>query len=176
MELRKLDLFNDSEIAFIENLNIESFPYSERRIGLTTFEFWRDNPNYSIDLAIINGRMTGFISYWNLQDFVFVEHFAIVPDSRNNGIGGEVMTVFLSNVNNPVVLEVELPSTILSERRIGFYQRLGFRLWDDIPYLQPSYHNEGNPIPMKLMSIGNIDLKRNFVKIKDRIYSEVYNS
>ncbi len=75
----------------------------------------------------------------------------------------------------PIILEVELPTTILSERRVGFYQRLGFRLWENVQYQQPAYHNDGNAIPMKLMSYGDIDIERNLVDIRSKIYSIVYN-
>lgn len=176
MELRKLDLSSTVEKDFVENLNIESFPRSERRFGSTSTDFWNNNPDYTIDLVVKKCNLVGFLTYWDLVDFIFAEHFAIAPEARNNGIGGKVMNLFMKKVNKPVILEVELPTTILSERRIGFYQRLGYKLWDDIPYLQPAYHDGDNPIPMKLMSIGDIDLNDDFGEIKDRIYRIVYNS
>ena len=47
---------------------------------------------------------------------------------RNGGIGAEAMKQFLAFCGTPVVLEVEMPADEMSKRRIGFYERLGFKL------------------------------------------------
>lgn len=177
MYLKELDLFNRDEVSFVDKLYVDSFPFSERRPGKSTFDLHRDNPKFIVDLVMENNLPIGFLTYWDLGYFIFAEHFAIVSEARNGGIGGRVISLFIAKAKNrPIILEVELPTTILSERRIGFYQRLGYKLWDNIPYQQPSYHEGGNPIPMKLMSLGDIDLEKSFGEIKDKIYSEVYNS
>ena len=48
------------------------------------------------------------------------------------------MKQFLVFCGTPVVLEVEMPTDEMSKRRIGFYERLGFEL-DNQVYHQPPY-------------------------------------
>ena len=139
------------------------------------FELHQNDSPFTIGVAIKDDLYVGFLTYWDLGAFIFAEHFAISPEFRNGGYGGKVMNLFVKEMSKPIILEVELPTTILSERRIGFYQRLNFRLWDDIAYQQPSYHEGENPIPMKLMTYGDFDLNKNLQEVRDKIYSIVYN-
>lgn len=175
MHLKKLNISDKKDISFVENLYIESFPPSERRSVVAMLALFEERKKFAIDIVIKNEQHVGFLTYWDLGEFIFAEHFAIAPEARNGGIGAKVMELFIKEAGKPIVLEVELPTTILSERRVGFYQRLGFKYWEDIPYQQPPYIKDGNPIPMKLMTIGNLDLNQSFAEVKDRIYSEVYN-
>lgn len=175
MQLRKLNISDATEISFIKNLYLESFPLSERRDTKLMFDLYKRDTIFTISIIEENSQYVGFLTYWSFNDFIFAEHFAISPDFRNGGFGGKVMKLFIKSVQQPIVLEVELPSTILSERRIGFYQRLGFRLWEDIPYQQPPYLVDGKPVPMKLMTYGDLDLNKNLQEVRDSIYSAVYS-
>jgi len=176
MEIRNLDLESSHEVSFVENLYIESFPLSERRPVSTMLDLYKEEDSpFIIAVTIEDGQLVGFLTYWDLDTFIFAEHFAISPEFRNGGYGRKVMELFKAGVDKPIILEVELPSTILSERRIGFYQRLGFRLWENIQYQQPAYYDETGTVPMKLMSFGNIDVEKDLREIKEAIYSIVYN-
>lgn len=176
MKVKKLDLSNSDEVRFVENLYVESFPKSERRPVKRMLDLYvNDNSPFTIIVAVENERLVGFFTYWDLKDFIFAEHFAISPEFRNGGFGRKVMDSFIKETTIPIILEVELPTTILSERRIGFYQRIGFRLWEDIQYHQPAYNEEDGAIPMKLMTLGDIDLDKNLTEIRSKIYSVVYN-
>lgn len=175
MEIRKLDISNTHEISYIENLYIESFPLSERRPVEKMLNLYKNDSPFVISVTIEDDQIVGFLTYWDLGEFIFAEHFAISPEYRNGGYGRKVMDLFIASSDKPIILEVELPTTILSERRIGFYQRIGFKLWENINYQQPPYHNESNAISMKLMSYGNIDIEKELISIKDKIYETVYN-
>lgn len=175
MKIRNLDLSSHHEVSFVENLYIESFPLSERRPLETMFELYRDNTPFVISVAIEEEQLVGFLTYWDLGEFIFAEHFAISPEFRNGGYGRKVMELFM-DVPKPIILEVELPTTILSERRIGFYQRLGYKLWDNIQYQQPAYYKDSNAIPMKLMTYGDMNVERDLIEIRSKIYSIVYNT
>ena len=175
MELRNLELSNIDEVSFVENLYIESFPPSERRPVKKMLDFYQDNDLFFIDVAVEDGRLVGFLTYWDIDEFIFAEHFAIAPEFRNGGYGRKVMKLFQKSAK-PIILEVELPSTILSERRIGFYQRLGYKLWENVQYQQPAYSIDGLAIPMKLMTYGNLNVERDLIEIRSKIYSIVYNT
>lgn len=175
MIIKNLDISNKQEVAFLEKLYIESFPLSERRPVDEMFDLYKNDSPFIISTAIDREIPIGFLTHWDLKDFIFAEHFAVSPEFRNEGYGRKVMDLFLEHTQMPIVLEVELPTTILSERRIGFYQRIGFKLWEEVQYQQPSYHNDGNAIPMKLMSYGDINIEQDLKVIKGQIYSTVYN-
>jgi RimJ/RimL family protein N-acetyltransferase len=175
MEARNLNLSNHTEVSFVENLYVKSFPLSERRPVEDMLNLYKGGTPFVITIAVKDNRLIGFFTWWDLNEFRFAEHFAIAPEFRNSGYGRKVMQQFMQQVPKPIILEVELPTTILSERRIGFYQRLGFRLWEHVQYQQPAYHKENNAIPMKLMTYGAIDVERNLIDIRSKIYSVVYN-
>lgn len=175
LTLEKLDINNKIELSFIEKVYTESFPHSERRPFETMIKLYKDNPRFIVQIVKKAETSIGFLTFWEMNGFIFAEHFAIVSKARNEGIGGKIMQLFINQQTGPIILEVELPATILSERRIGFYQRLGFRLWENIPYQQPPYHEGENPIPMYLMSYGEIEIDKSFSDIKELLYSEVYN-
>ena len=66
-----------------------------------------------------------------------------------------------------------MPEEEMARRRIGFYQRQGFTLWDK-PYQQPPYKPGDGYLPMRLMAYGGIDPEQDFAKVRDCIYREVY--
>ena len=83
------------------------------------------------------------------------------------------MTELLRQTGKPAVLEVEKPDDELSQRRIRFYQRLGFVL-SPRPYTQPPYSPDRHPLELRLMSYGEIDLDQTFDLVVTRIHNRVY--
>ena len=106
---------------------------------------------------------------------MYVEHFATVPEVRGKGIGSEVLGLLAQQYTVPLVLEVELPVEELAQRRVGFYRRNGFVLWENSPYVQPPYQKECQPIALHLMVRGEgLDEAADFERIKRWLYTEVY--
>lgn len=123
--------------------------------------------------AGVAGEFCGFITWWDFGGFVYGEHFAMLPECRGAGIGGEVIDRFVADAGKPVVLEVELPTNGLARRRIGFYERHGFTLCD-AEYVQPPYDAGGEGVPMRLMSHGMPLDAETFERVRDTLYAEVY--
>lgn len=119
------------------------------------------------------GEFCGFITWWDFGGFVYGEHFAMLPECRGAGIGGEVIDRFVADAGKPVVLEVELPTNDMARRRIGFYERHGFTLCD-AEYAQPPYDAGGECVPMRLMSHGMPLDAETFERVRDTLYAEVY--
>ena len=111
------------------------------------------NKEYVIYIFEENGRDVGFITIWELEGFAFAEHFVIYENYRNRGYGSKGM-LLIEQIYDNIILEAEHPETPLQARRIGFYERLGFKQ-NDYPYLQPAYKKDGNPVPLILMSYPN---------------------
>ena len=92
---------------------------------------------------------------------------------RCGGIGGNALRWFLASDSRPLVIEVEPPTDEMACRRIGFYERNGLRLWNDVEYVQPPYSPDRHAIELKLMTYGGISLSAGDKYVK-RIHRYVY--
>lgn len=158
---------------FVESLLQASFPPAEYRPMID----WRqltDSDNAFYNNAIeIDGHLVGLITYWLFPSFCFVEHFAIHERYRGQHYGAQALAHLRRQMKRPLVLEVELPETPLAVRRIDFYRRQGFELWE-IPYQQPPYRPGDPYLPMHLMVCGTLPEGTDFNSIRRQIYGEVY--
>lgn len=158
----------------VRMLYYDSFPPEERRL-------WTDieqkiavgDKQYNVYVIEFGGEFAGFISWWQLKDVRYIEHFAVEKSKRGRGIGHMAISKFAQMAQSPIVLEVELPERgIIEQRRVSFYERCGFTIQKNIEYKQPSY-GEGLPeIPLMLM----VYLPE-FVNIQEtisQIYQDVY--
>lgn len=150
-----------------------AFPTDERRVFDSVIELARTNPDFTLFEIMLDHESVGIFSTWHLGRFVFVEHFAVSEKYRGWGIGQQIVESWLAGQTLPVVLEVERPSDELSRRRIGFYERTGFRLWS-VDYMQPAYSIDKNPVPMHLMTHGDIDLDEILDEVTQQVYRKVY--
>ncbi len=114
-----------------------------------------------------------FIAVWEWEKLLFIEHFAVDPSRRNQGVGKEMLCEIVSASDKTVCLEVEPPDTEIAARRIGFYKRCGFFL-NEYAYMQPSISNGRSPIPLQIMTYGRAISKDEFAEIKDTLYTRVY--
>jgi ribosomal protein S18 acetylase RimI-like enzyme len=155
----------------------ESFPENERRSYEDFIFMLKDNNFATITLSTHPTKIEGFITYWQLQMFHFVEHFAIAPHLHGKGIGSALLSTFIKENNRPVVLEVEPPTTAISIKRIKFYERLGFTL-TNFAYQQPAYRDNSEPVDLLLMSNHPelINSKDGFRQVKTEIHQTVYKS
>lgn len=158
---------------FVENLYISAFPPQERRALELQRELTDKNPIFYNNIILSDNVPVGFISYWDFDEFYYIEHFAISPDHRNGGFGQKVLSYLEEKSDRPFVLEVEKPTDDFSSRRINFYRRLGYKLWDN-NYLQPPYNIGDEYLPMHLMILGNLDSGKDFGRIKEKLYHVVY--
>lgn len=164
----------DVSYAFVENLLHESFPEEERRDDDMQRYNTDNNPLFTAYLITDDAENIGLITLWKLSGFLYVEHLATSPSVRNKGYGKMIMQALLHDFSDyTIVLEVELPEDDLSKRRIGFYERNGFKLCHK-PYMQPPYRSGGTPIPMHVMYSGDRPIDDIFDKIKSEIYRNVY--
>lgn len=92
---------------------------------------------------------------------------------RNKGYGKKVLDHLQSHLHAPLVLEAEYPVEEIARRRIGFYERQNFVLWNH-EYMQPPYRPEDNFLKMVLMVHGDLKEDRDFDFVRRTIYKEVY--
>lgn len=130
----------------------QSFPETELRTREDQFGLLQNERYCLYAIKDEKGEMSGVIAVWELpEELLYVDHFAVLPEKRNHGFGGEVLDSFLKWKKKKVVLEVELPEDAITRRRIGFYERHGF-VWNDYPYMQPPMRKGQKPFPLRLMT------------------------
>ena len=149
----------------------EAFPPEEYRPKEKQYAIL-DDSNYNADVLIDNNEVRAFIATWKLDGFHFAEHLAVSPKLRNQGIGSAFVKEYLELVQTPLVLEVENLTDSISQRRIGFYERLGFIL-TDICYDQPNFQESGKRIPLRIMYHKN-GQEFKTARVKKEIFEKVY--
>lgn len=165
---------SDTELySFMECLMISSFPEDEYRDLNDLKEYTDSLPCFYNNIIFDSETPIGLITYWQFDSFYYAEHLAIDPSLRNGGYGRKLLELLKSELKLPIVLEVELPEEEMAQRRINFYKREGFALWEKT-YFQPPYKDIYKPLPMYLMVSGSLDAEKDFDRIKENIYEKVY--
>lgn len=152
----------------------QSFPSEERR-DLTAQKQILQDFRYDLECYYDEAKLKGFCAVWIFDDFIFIDHIAISPEFRGQGIGSEIMNKVINNHKKPIILEVEKPETETAQRRITFYERLGFKL-NEFDYYQPSLGPGKPSIPLHLMSHPNLIKSKHYEQIKASIYQTVYQT
>lgn len=170
MELRKASLVDFKNVFALMQTAFpkdEYRPYEEQKALL-------HDPRYQIHILSPHDEDTivGFLSMWDLEEFVFFEHFAVSPKYRNQGIGANMLRSVIEQISKPMCLEVELPNTPLAARRIAFYERNGFCL-NTYPYRQPAFAKDREEVPLFLMTTQPLS-KSEFEKMQAVILRNVY--
>lgn len=163
----------DAHYQFMEKLLVDSFPPEEYR-QLDELRTYTDHKKIFHNNVILNDEETvGLITYWEFKHFYYIEHFAIDPTLRNGGYGKQTLEFLCQHFSRPIVLEVEHPTEELAKRRIGFYRRHGFTLWEKA-YQQPPYKPGDGYLPMYLMVYGDLNPDKDYESIRKEIHTEVY--
>ena len=152
-----------------------SFPPDEKRNEHEQRELF-SNRHYKL-LRFYNRPHTqiiGFLALWEMEEFTFLEHFAIKEEYRGKGLGGKFLNDFKSQCSKNLILEVELPTTPLAARRVDFYKRAGFH-YNQYPYLQPPYGKHGKAVELSLTSYPTALSKERFEIVRNTLYSQVYH-
>ena len=155
---------------FAQNLFEEAFPEQERPPFSSLRH--RDAGKFHFLVAENGDDPVGILTYWTFNELVYIEHFAIAEELRNQGLGKAVFLNFLSQQTEQVVLEVETPVSEEAEHRIEFYASMGL-FQNPQPYTQPSYHEDDRTVEMIIMSKYELD-DDEFEEIKALLYREVY--
>jgi len=150
-----------------------SFPASEFRTREGQKALLAD-PHYRlITEENIKGSIIAFMAVWEFPEFRFVEHIAVHPAARGEGLGDMLMRDYIAESPIPVLLEVEPPGNEWALRRIGFYERLGFFL-NAYEYMQPPLRKGQADLPLYVMSYARPLSGEEFALFKKQLYRDVY--
>lgn len=174
MEITELNVKNYPDFLALYN---EAFPAEERRPYKDAAELERfikmKGGKFHAYAAKDGDLFLGFLSYWIFEGYVYVEHFAVQPQHRGRNIGRRMLAHLMKEVSQDILLEVEKPVTDEARRRIRFYEEQGFRVRKEFDYEQPPYTRGGKPVPMLLMTHGDVSLRH--YKDMEPMLREVYN-
>lgn len=157
-----------------EKIMKDSFPMNEYRDLEELREYISNNNQFHFNLILDDNTPIGIITYWLIDECCYVEHLAIEQGKRNSGYGKSILSDLKQRIQGRIVLEVEMPEDEITRRRIKFYERAGFKLYNK-PYYQPPYRKEDKPLPMLIMAYGKEISDNEFKNIRDNIYKEVYH-
>ncbi len=124
-----------------------AFPREERR---EADDALCPHPDFRPGLLTEGDRLQGILFFWESRDFLYLEHFAVLPQYRNLGLGAKALAL-LQSLGKPIILEIETPVDDLTNRRRGFYLRNGFRE-NSWPHIQPKYRHGDADLPLVLLS------------------------
>ncbi|WP_296311615.1 GNAT family N-acetyltransferase [Winogradskyella sp. UBA3174] len=150
MKLIRLKNISDNYFQKAWNLYEDAFPFEERRL-LDNQSYVLQNDRYHFDILIDKNQFMGFILWWDFETHRYIDHFATSVEQRNRGIGKFILNNLIDSNDKPVILEVELPTSTINERRIKFYERLGFKL-NQHYYEIPPLKEDQSPLQLLLMS------------------------
>lgn len=171
MELLSKNIKYKSEhFKEVYKLYQKAFPEDERR-SLSQIENCFSNKKYKLLGFWFTDNFVGFIEYWDFEEYIFIEHFAVSEKFRGKSIGKNIMKKMIG-FGIPIYLEIELAIDEISKKRFDFYQKLNFEKLA-IKYFQPAYSHNKSSIEMHLMANKHnpeIDLQ----KIIFMIHNEVY--
>ncbi len=172
IEFKKIEDTDSEEFNEAWKIYEDSFSADEKR----DFELHKEcikKKEFSFNAVFCNEKICGFISLWEFNDFIFMEHLAVKKELRNKGIGKEIVCKIKEKNEKMIILETLKPEDDISARRIAFYERNAFVI-NDFDYVQPSYGKGKESVPMKIMSYPEKIKSKKFEDIKKKIYSSVY--
>lgn len=172
MNINSLKVADKKDFDRIFEIMEDAFPISERRTFEKQLSLF-DNSCYKPYVYYKNNNIEAFILCWEIDEIIFIEHFAVDKKLRGTGIGTKILKDFVSSSHSPVCLEVELPENEISKRRINFYERLGFKL-NDFEYFQPALQPGQEKIQLKIMSYPEKLSEEDFNLYRKLIYKSAY--
>ena len=128
--------------SVVWNVYISSFPPHERR-GVLSHENATKNQSFYSKVAIDeSNNFLALLFYWRAEDIIYIEHLAVNPQNRGANIGTQIMKLFIEEHSGcTIILEIEPPVTEITQRRLNFYKKLGFRE-NKYEYTHPSYSRD----------------------------------
>lgn len=104
-------------------------------------DFDRDTQDEPILMAVVDGSLTGFVSWWPPENFI--HNLFVAPEFQGRGIGQSLLAAALTQIGRPATLKCVQQN----EPAIQFYRRLGWEIagegaTDGVGYFLMSLSND----------------------------------
>ncbi|WP_298502389.1 GNAT family N-acetyltransferase [uncultured Maribacter sp.] len=173
MKLIRLKNISDKYFQKAWKLYENAFPMEERRL-LNDQSYILQNDSYHFDVLIDKDQFIGFILWWDFDTYRYIDHFATVLEQRNKGIGKLILNKFINRDAKSIILEVELPTSKINDRRIQFYERVGFKL-NKHHYEIPPIKEDQSPLQLLLMSYPNFISEKDVDLFVQKYHPIIFN-
>lgn len=140
--MKKIEINNSNHLLYkaFKKLYSTSFPIFEQRTEIQQEYAFRNDKYHLIGYCDEKGFI-GFISYWDFDTYLYIEHFAISTEYRGKGYGSKLLNSFIKSAAKMVLLEIDPVIDDTSEARLRFYKRCGFHE-NPYPHKHAPYRNE----------------------------------
>ena len=173
MEFKRIDDINDVDFADAWEIYEYSFPDDEKR-SLDAQRIAFKEKIYGFYAAKKDNQVIGLMAVWDIGDYYFVDHIATSKELRGQGLGAQVMREFIAQHQKRFVLEVEPPTAgEMEKRRIGFYERLGYK-FNNYDYTQPPMEPGKDTVKLFLMTYPDEMTEEEFDRVRERLHKIVY--
>ena len=164
----------EEKFSLVYKRLVDAFPYEERRDECDEKKcFLKEQFNFCE--ITDDGESVGLIVFWVFERFLFIEHIAINKEIRSKGYGSKTIELIKAKYDLPIILEAEAPETEVQQKRIKFYENLGFKV-NSYDYSQPSYHN-AESVPLLILSfpekLNQTEYDEFFKETRIVVYEEV---
>ncbi len=137
MRFERLTTTEDPRYTEAMELYRISFPFHEQR-ELDSQSQIMSHKDYQFLLIYDESQFVGLILCWETEQFIYVEHFCILPAMRNRKYGQKALEL-LNHRGKTVILEIDPPVDEVSIRRKSFYERVSFQA-NSYMHCHPAYH------------------------------------
>lgn len=151
----------------------ESFPTSEFRTYSAQKELLKDPAYHLLIEHNDHDEVIAFLASIEFENFRYIEHIAVAPSFRGGGTGKSLVERYIRQSALPIVLEIEPPETEIQQKRVMFYEQLGFRL-NKFNHIQPPLRGNENALVLNIMSYPELLTNSQYEKIKNKLYQKVY--
>ncbi|OCN03780.1 hypothetical protein A4S06_04220 [Erysipelotrichaceae bacterium MTC7] len=167
MQLLQLQQYKEAYALLVEAFpvsEIRPYEFIEKKLQTRMVEF----------LGYVDGTLKGVFLIWKLHDFIFIENFAVAKQTRGEGIGSKMVSLLKQKYpKQTIILEVEKPFDQVSQRRVAFYQRNAFHLFETT-FIQPQINRDKNIHPLCFMSYPKPLDETMYQTVLNEVFTNVY--
>ena len=103
------------------------------------------NPFFKCIIYILNDTITGYISYEHKYDMVEIDNIEVQENSRNQGIGSEMLEFLISMCKKNNIVNITLEVNKNNTAAINLYKKYDFKM----VAIRKKYYNGVDGILMK---------------------------
>lgn len=150
-----------------------SFPEHEQREEISQKNILK-NKEYKFELIYDEDIFVGIVLYWETKEYIYIEHFCILPEMRNKKYGEKVLNL-MKEKNKTVILEIDPPIDEISVKRKNFYNRSEF-VENKYYHVHPPYHKGNQGHKLVIMTYPDMISESEYNSFRDYLYNKVMDN
>lgn len=169
--MKNLNLKKCDKRYFLDAWELYEYSFHEKeKRTLKEQEIILRDKRYEPIIFIKDNEVMAILFFWKFTKHIFIEHFAISYKSRGQLYGSKILADFLQKYQN-VVLEIELISDEITQKRFNFYKRFDFVI-NNFKHFQIPFRKDSEELELLILSYKN---KLEKIEYKE-LYFEMKNS